>query len=129
MTTRILGITADADLMSALRLMAERGVQHLPVFDGPRCCGLLFEIDIVEHLAVGEPAQRSTGPIAHLVRPAAAVTTAARRSDVARAMQETRLDAVLVTEHGRLAGIVTTTDVIASLASPAAQHPSGGDTS
>lgn len=118
MTHRIVGITADVTLSSALSLMAENRVRHLPVFEDARCRGLLFETDVVGHLLAGIPAELSAGSVAHLVRSAAAVPPAARRSEAARRMREEGLDAVLVTERGRLVGIVTATDLIRSLAGP-----------
>ena len=118
MSSRIVGITGDAGLATALRLMDTSGVRHLPVFDGPQCRGLLLETDVVEHLVTGDPAERSTRRIAGLERPASVVTTAARRSDAARAMLRAGVDAVLVAERDRLVGIVTATDLIRSLAGP-----------
>jgi CBS domain-containing protein len=118
MSTRIVGITGDASLATALRLMATSGVRHLPVFDGPVCRGLLLETDVVEHLAAGDPVERSTRSIAGLARPTSVVPAAARRSDAARGMQGAGVDAVLVTERDRLVGIVTATDLIRSLAGP-----------
>jgi CBS domain-containing protein len=123
MTHRIVGITSDVSLSTALNLMAEDRVRHLPVFEDARCRGLVCETDVVGHLLAGVPAELSAGSIAHLVRSAPAVTTAARRSDVARRMREEGLDAVLVTERGRLVGIATATDLIRSLAGP----PDGTD--
>jgi CBS domain-containing protein len=128
MTHRIVGITADASLSTALRLMTASHIRHLPVFDGAECCGLLLETDVVDHLVTGLPAERATRSIARLVRPAPVVSTAARRSDVARRMQEARLDAVVVTEQGRPVGIVTATDLIRSLAATVVRRsPEGGE--
>ncbi|OLT01331.1 hypothetical protein BJF90_32235 [Pseudonocardia sp. CNS-004] len=81
MTHRIVGITADVSLSTALSLMAKERVRHLPVFEDARCRGLLFETDVVGHLLAGVPAELSAGSIAHLVRSAPTVTTAARRSE------------------------------------------------
>lgn len=116
MTTRIVGITADATLSTALRLMALGGVRHLPVFDHGRCCGILLESDVAKHLLGGDAAERSAQPVVDLVRPVSSVTVAARRSDVARSMQSAGIDAVLVTDHDRTVGIVTASDLIRSLA-------------
>lgn len=118
MTRRIVGITTDVSLSTALRLMAEGGIRHLPVFEGNRCRGLLLETDVVGRLLVGIPAEHSAESIVHLVRSAPVVTTAARRSDAARSMRDGGLDAVLVTEQDRLVGIVTATDLVRSLAGP-----------
>jgi CBS domain-containing protein len=122
MTSRIVGITADASLATALRLMVLNDVRHLPVFDETRCSGLLLETDVLDDLVGGFPAERSTRTIGGLIRPAPTITTTERRSDAARSMQRAGVDAVLVTERGRLVGIVTATDLIRSLAGPAADE-------
>jgi CBS domain-containing protein len=128
MTRRIIAITTDVSLSTALHLMAEGGVRHLPVFDGTRCCGLLLEADVVGHLLAGVPEERSTRSIAHLVRPAPAVTAATPRSGAARSMQAGGIDAVLVTERDRLVGIVTTTDLVRSLAGRPDNYDAGTTT-
>jgi CBS domain-containing protein len=112
MTTRIVGVTSDSAPSMALRLMKCSGVHHLPVFDGIRCRGLLLETDVVDHLLADSPADRS---IARLVRPAPSVSTTARRSDAARSMVDEGTNAVLVTDHERVVGIVTATDLFRSL--------------
>ncbi|GAA0934251.1 HPP family protein [Pseudonocardia zijingensis] len=125
MSRRVVGITADVDLSTALRLMAAGRVRHLPVFDGKRCLGLLLETDVVDDLlAAGVPADRSRGTVGPLVRPAPTVPATARRSDVARCMRDEGLDAVLVVDEGRPVGIATVTDLVRSLADE--QPPSEG---
>lgn len=119
MTARVVAVTPDAPLRTALRLMTVEGLRHLPVLDGERCLGMVGETDLVHAVAVGGPPL--VGPLARPV-PAVAVTT--RRSAAARAMVAAGTDAVLVTEQGRLVGILTATDLLVSLA--AAPGPAGG---
>jgi CBS domain-containing protein len=111
MTDRIVAITPDAPLGTALRLMASGDVRHLPVMAGMHCAGVVVEADIVRALAVGGPS--TVGPLA---RPVGRVPITARRSAVARAVLDGGVDAVLVEHQGRLVGIVTTTDLVRSLA-------------
>ena len=111
MTPRIVAITPDAPLHTALCLMASGDVRHLPVLDGPHCVGIVVETDLVQAVAVG--AAPVVGPLA---RPVRTLPVTARRSEAARAVLDSGIDAVLVTDGGRLVGIVTATDLIRSLA-------------
>lgn len=117
MTTRIVAITPDAPVSTALNLMASAGVRHLPVLHSLDWCGVLQEIDVLRHLVAGpaSPADRAATPIAQLTRPAPSLPASARRSDVARCM-DADTDAVLVTGPNGLVGIVTSTDLVRSLA-------------
>jgi signal-transduction protein with cAMP-binding, CBS, and nucleotidyltransferase domain len=117
MTTRVVAITADAPCSTALYLMAATGVRHLPVLDGNRCCGVVFEIDLARFASSARsPLLHATLCVGDLTRPAAPLPVTARRSDAARRMQEEHGDAVLVCDQGRLVGIVTATDLVHSLA-------------
>lgn len=113
MTRRLVGITPDADALIALGLLTEESVRHLPVLDGRRCLGLVFEHDLIRCLAEG----RLSGDVAvaELCRPVPALRPTDRRSAAAERMRASGVDAVLVTEGHRLIGLVTATDLIRSL--------------
>jgi CBS domain-containing protein len=111
MTGRVVAITPDAPLRTALALMAAERVRHLPVLHGTRCLGVVGETDLVHAVAVGGPPV--VGPLA---RRTPALAPADRRSAAARAMVDSGGDVVLVGERGRLVGIVTATDLLVSLA-------------
>ena len=116
MTTRLVGITGDATVSTALHLMARAGVRHLPVMDGQQCLGLVAEVDIVRALARAGPfTPRLSCPVGELARTVHALPVTARRSDAARSMQSDTSDAVLVVDQGRVLGIVTATDLIRSI--------------
>ena len=125
MTTRIVGITPDAPVSTALNLMAATGVRHLPVLSGNRCLGVLREADVIQHLAAVSTSavDQAATPVARLTRRAASVSVSAHRSDAARCMDVDSVDAVLVTDRHGLVGIVTATDLIRSLASDAPAVP------
>jgi CBS domain-containing protein len=117
MTRRLVGITPDAAVHVALRLMSTTGVRHLPVLeDGLTCIGVVLEADVVRAAAAGE-LQRPGLPltVAALCRPAAAVRAYDRRGHAAVRMCETGIDAVLVIEDTHLVGMVTATDLVRSL--------------
>jgi CBS domain-containing protein len=111
MTPRVIAITPDAPLCTALRLMAIEQLRHLPVLDGERCLGMIGETDLVHAVAVGGPPL-----VGALVRPVPALPGTARRSTAARTMVTAESDAVLVMDEERLVGILTATDLVVSLA-------------
>lgn len=116
-TDRVVAITPDAPLRTALALMAVERVRHLPVVDATGCLGVVGETDLVHAVAVGGPAV--VGPLARHVP---VLSPADRRSAAARAMVACGGDAVLLRDQDRLAGIVTATDLLVSLARPQG-HP------
>ncbi len=116
MTHQLLGITPDAELRVALRLLASAGVRHLPVLDGNACIGVITEADVLRALTQPRPLLGPSPMVAQLCRPAPALKAGDRRTVAAAAMHDTGLDVVLVIEHGLLVGIVTATDLVRSLA-------------
>ena len=104
--------------------MATSGFRHLPVVDRGRCIGVLVETDLVRCLAeVTRPfVAKAAMTLRQLYRPAPELPPTARASDAARHMAADVADAVLVTDQGRLLGIVTATDLVRLLARREAQH-------
>ena len=120
MTRRLVGITPESPISTALRVMADTGVRHLPVMDGQQCIGLVVEADLVRCLAQGGPLTSGMWhPVREITRSVEHLPIAAQRSDVARRMQANGADAVLVSDRGQVLGIVTATDLIRSLADSA----------
>ena len=111
MTPHVVAITPDAPLRTGLSLMASHNLRHLPIIDGSRLLGVVLETDIVRAVAIGGPPL--LGP---LVRALPMVSIDERRSVAARTLLAGDVDAVLVTDGDRLVGIVTTTDLVRSLA-------------
>ena len=124
MTRTVVAIAADADLVIASRIMATRGVRHLPVMDGARCLGLLLEIDVLQALALADnPLIRPPLLAAELCRTTPVVHPGDHRSTAARQMRATGIDAALVYEGEAVVGILTATDLIRSLATEAGTDP------
>jgi CBS domain-containing protein len=126
MTSRMVAITPDSPLSTALRLMAHAGVRHLPVLDEGRCVGVVTEADLARFV-LGGPASfaaRICVRVSELSWPTEPLPPTARRSDAARRMRTERGDAVIVADRGRLVGLVTTTDLVRSLAetTPSERH-------
>jgi CBS domain-containing protein len=118
MTRLVVAIDAAARMPTALHLMTTAGVRHLPVLDRGRCVGMLVETDLIRCLAepAGLLAVALTRTAAELRRPPLELPPTARASEAARRMSGDTSDAVLVTDHGRVLGIVTATDLVRMLA-------------
>lgn len=118
MSTHVVAVAAEARMPTALHLMATAGVRHLPVVDRDRCVGMLVEADLIRCLAQapGPLSAAVTFTVGDLGRPALELPATARASDAARQMSLDVADAVLVTENGRILGIVTATDLVRMLA-------------
>lgn len=118
MTPDPMTVAAEARVVTALHLMATAGVRHLPVIERERCVGLVVETDLVRCLAEGSTTwgRPTTRRVGELRRPPRELPPTARASDAARQMAWDASDAVLVTEQGRILGIVTATDLVRMLA-------------
>jgi CBS domain-containing protein len=123
MSRDVVSIDAEARLPTALHVMATTGVRHLPVVDRGRVLGVLVETDLIRCLAGEGPrlATAFTITMRQLYRPAPELPPTARVSDAARHMFADVSDGVLVTDHGRVLGIVTATDLVRLLARRDAQ--------
>ena len=118
MSRDVVAIDAEARLSTALQVMATTGVRHLPVVERGRCLGVVVEADLIRRLAAdSHPLGTAvTTVLRHLCRPAPELPPTARVSEAARNMAGDVSDAVLVTERGRVVGVVTATDLVRLLA-------------
>ncbi len=114
MTSRLVAIVPDAPIGVALRLMTVNCVRHLPVMADRHCVGLLRETDLVQAMTRG--AAPSTTLVGEVCRPVPALQATDRRSDAAQLMIAAATDAVVVLDDTGVAGIVTATDIVRSLA-------------
>lgn len=112
----VLAVDPDVDAITALRLMRDNRVRHLPVINGNHCVGLLTDRDVLLALAVlpTSAAVPTVGPLCHGHAPV--VDDGAPLSEVAAAIVAGGMDAALVVRGGVLTGIVTTSDVLAAVA-------------
>jgi CBS domain-containing protein len=110
---RVVAVVPDTPVRTALQLMLARDVHHLPVYEGPRCTGVVTETDLLRGIAAQHsPIGWTTLTAGDVRAPAVVLPGRARVSDAAAAMATHACDAVLVELDGRVGGIVTATDVV-----------------
>jgi len=131
MTAFPYSIDIYAPVSEALASMDEHNMRHLPVTRNGKLAGILNERDIRLFLAAGA-AGRELSAITvseiHLEQPYV-VDLEERLDIVLLGMVERRVGSVLITWHGRLAGVFTTTDACRSFAEHLREqfNPPGGD--
>ena len=111
MTADVITVAPDTGVGAALREMIRHHVRHLAVLDGTHCGGVVTETAVIRAIADDLVDARA----GDLCRPLPEVRHTQRRSDAARRMRDDDVDAVLVVDGTTVRGIVTATDIIASL--------------
>lgn len=115
MQRQVSTIDEDGTLALAAQLMLWREVRHLPVVAGDRVVGILSERDVLHgyaDAALGRMARAKDvmhSPVHH-VRPNADI------ADAAADMTTHKLGCVVVMESGKVVGMLTRTDLLATLA-------------
>lgn len=112
-------IDANADVVSAWAMMEEHDIRHIPVTRGETVLGVVSERDLWRAQAEGRDdidmgGLVSSGPYI--------VEWSASLADVAREMGTRKVGSAVVLRDGRLAGILTTTDVCEYLADVLEEH-------
>ncbi|HUG13544.1 MAG TPA: CBS domain-containing protein [Thermomicrobiales bacterium] len=136
MSTSVISVTVDEPVSEVARLMCAHSITGVPVVDGNRVVGIVTEVDIVSReIEVDPPAygtfldaifrlpwDRSDDEIRRVLAvtagdlmtaPVETVTTDATIQDVANLMFKHKVNPVpVVDKHGRLAGIVSRSDIV-----------------
>ncbi len=147
MTTRVLTVPPAAAVADIARLLCERGISAVPVVDAAgQVLGIVTEADLIRRLAGVEDAPMGwlrglfADPAARAERFArthgataadimtgevAAVSPQDTAAHVAHEMETRGVRRLIVTEAGRLAGIISRADLLRALLTPAEPVPEG----
>lgn len=109
-------VAPDDTLHTARQLMKQHQVRHLPVTRNHEPCGLISDKEIRLLLTSSGQMPASTPVAEAMNHDCYTVDTSAPLRQVLKEMVSQSLDAVIVTTHGRLAGIFTTVDACRSYA-------------
>lgn len=112
-------IDAKADVASAWAMMEEHDIRHIPVTRGETVLGVVSERDLWRAQAEG----RSDIDMGGLVSSGPYIVEwSTSLADVAREMGSRKIGSAVVLRDGKLAGILTTTDVCEYLAEVLEEH-------
>ena len=118
MGSPVVTVSADDTAGHAARLMHERGLHALPVFDGEsRLAGILTSSDLADN---HDPDEIVATLMTPEVRTIEAYMTVA---DAAREMLRQRIHHLVVLRHGDVAGVLTSFDMVKLVA---AEHGDAG---
>ncbi len=120
-------VDADAPIRSAEKMMAEHTIRHLPVKSHHELVGVVDEQDVSRALH-GAPGGGQLTVRDIMVSHPYVVDMSYPTEDVLLALADHHTDCALVVKHGRLAGILTTTDVCRAFGEYLKElRPEGGD--
>lgn len=114
MTLAPYSVQQDHLLVIAAKLMQDKHIRHLPVFQDKKLVGVLGEHDLLRALT-GQHTQLSTVSAALKSTPLVAAPDEPVR-DVVQRMVAARADVAFVLDHDRLVGVFTTIDALKVLA-------------
>lgn len=114
MQSKLVTVTPEASLAEAMRLLARRGIRHLPVVDKKSLVGIVSDRDLKRTMA--SPATsltRAELTIAEIMtREVITIGSGFAVEDAARIMVTQKISALPVVDNGRLVGMVTETDAL-----------------
>jgi CBS domain-containing protein len=123
MSEQILTIGPNDEVRLAVQMMLWGAFRHLPVVDEGRLVGVLTEHD-VHRAQAARLAQGGTKVAAVMTREAATAAPDDSVEEAARRMADDHIGSLPVVDGGRLVGIVTSYDVMRSLAEAPPRNPS-----
>jgi len=111
----IISIDSKAKAKDAARLMVEKGIGSLVANRDGLPFGIVTERDLVEKIVADatDPSKLTVADI--MTAPLATIDASGSLIDAARKMVEKQVKRLVVTEHDKIIGIVSQTDLVASM--------------
>jgi CBS domain-containing protein len=112
----IVSVDSKTKAKDAARLMAEKHIGSLIANRDGLPFGIVTERDLMEKIVAqgADPGKVTVGEI--MTAPLATIDASATLIDAARKMNEKRVKRLVVTEHEKIIGIISQTDVVQHLA-------------
>ncbi|MBB5673312.1 CBS domain-containing protein [Xanthomonas sp. WHRI 6108] len=108
----VFAVAADAAVIEAIRLMADKGIGAVLVMDGPRLVGIVSERDYARKVVLRDRAS-STTSVADIM--STQVVTVSPSDTVERCMQlmtDGRFRHLPVVDNGRVQGVISIGDLV-----------------
>ncbi len=121
-------IEERASIASAMALMREEGISRLPVVRGDKLVGIISIHDIVEQVVLprdkirfGDFAGNKPKPLSNpvkgvMTKPVITISPNTTLKDAVRLLLEHNIASLIVLDEGKIAGIVTKTDILSAIA-------------
>ncbi len=111
----IISIDSKAKAKDAARLMVEKGIGSLIANRDGLPFGIVNERDLVEKIVAGatDPSKVTVADL--MTAPLATIDASGSLIDAARKMVEKQVKRLVVTEHDKIIGIVSQTDLVQSM--------------
>jgi acetoin utilization protein AcuB len=106
-------VTPEARITTVLSLMRDHGIRHLPVVSGRMPVGIISDRDV--RLLVNVPGMGDLTAGEVMVHDPFTVESGASLESVVLAMARQRIGSSIVTHHGEIVGIFTSTDALNAL--------------
>lgn len=129
MTTHgLVEVQDGATLAAAAHRMSWQGCRHLPVTRGGAVVGVLADSDVLRWQASGHSLDGPDDLVrAAMATPAVVATPEEDVAEAAARMVASRIGAMPVVVHGRLVGMLTTTDLLGHQVARTFEHPQGDE--
>lgn len=116
MTAPAVTLPADTRVVDALELMAVRKIRRVPILEDGRLVGILAESDLRGALGPDENSPKRAGVRLGdlMTRTVVTVRPDDRLDHAARLMVEHEVSGLPVVEDGRVAGLITESDIFAA---------------
>lgn len=133
MTPEVVSIASTDALERAYQVAMEQGVSSVPVQDGERLVGVISLTDLlrvgIREAGAGAQAKALTFPARtvadEMTRTVETITPETLLASAADVMREKYIHRLFVTRSGRLAGVLSTTDLMRAIAEKKVNHPVG----
>ena len=124
-------VDINASLFDARQFMGEHGIRHLPVTDEERLVGVISERDIKAYMGMDfDSSKELQTKVRNVQMEKPYIVDLNERLDIVLSkLSKEHIDAVLVTRHGKLAGVFTMSDACRGFAEYLRDQfgPPGGD--
>lgn len=113
--TEIIAITADASVLDAIKLMAERAVGSLLVMDGDVLKGIVTERDYARKVIIKGRASDTTSVAEIMTKEVCTATVEQTVNDCMTIMTNRRIRHLPVVDDGKVVGLISIGDLVQAI--------------
>ena len=118
MTRQVATVAPTTSALAALRMMSGRRIRHLPVVDSDELVGIVSDRDLTPAIRTPPSADLRARTVGRLMSsPVQSVRPDDDLLAATRQLLAWRISALPVVDHGRVVGILTTTDCLEAMVS------------